>query len=117
MSADPFEDPEARAWAQRVVDELIPMISDSALTVSIVPTDAGVDDVKFAVELGLSIMLDKPIVLAVAPGRRIPHRLAMLATAIVEVDGDDPAGTQRRLGDAIRTILDQTPDREIGDRE
>lgn len=105
MPSDLFDDPETRAWAQRAVDELIPMISDSALTVSLVPDQAGVDDIKFALELGLSIMLDKPIIVAVVPGRRIPDHLARVADTIIDYDPADPAGTGARLGKAIANIL------------
>jgi hypothetical protein len=105
MMPDIFDDPETRAWAQRAVDELLPMIADSALNVSIVPDEAGVDDIKFALELGLSIMLDKPIILAVAPGRHVPAHLARVADSIVEYDLTDQASTGKRLGAAIAHIL------------
>ncbi len=105
MSGDWLEDPEARAWAQRVVDELVPKLTDSALSLSILPEEAGLDDVKFAVELGLSIMLDKPIIIAVVPGRRVPAKLARVADEIVEYDDTDTAGTAQRLGAAIARVL------------
>ncbi len=106
MPGDVWDDPDVRAWAQRVVDELLPMLEDSALTISVVPDQAGVDDIKFAVELGLSIMLDKPIILAVVPGRPVPAKLAKLADGIVEFDVDrDPAGTQRRIAAEVARIL------------
>lgn len=103
--SDPFEHPAARAWAQRVVDEVLPMIRDSAASVSIVPDLAGVTDIKFAVELGLSIMLDKPIILAVAPGRAIPERLARVADEIIELDTVDQQSTAKRLRAAIDRVV------------
>lgn len=68
---DIFADPEARAWAQRALDELVPRLRDSVGTVSLVPDVAGLDDIKFALELGLTIMLGKPLIVAVTPGRQV----------------------------------------------
>ncbi|MBO0743602.1 MAG: hypothetical protein J2P43_01190 [Candidatus Dormibacteraeota bacterium] len=99
-----LNDPDARSWGRSVLDELLPTLRDSACTVSIVPDSAGLGDVKFAVELGLSIMLDKPIILAVVPGRELPDRLVRVADEIVEFDGDDPE-TMRRLHDAIGRVI------------
>lgn len=80
---DPYEDPQFRRWARRVSDELEPMINSSSFVMSLVP-DVGKVDVKFAVELGLSIMLDKPIVVVVTPGVRVPDKLVQIADMIFE---------------------------------
>jgi hypothetical protein len=69
------------------------MIEGSAVGVSIVPTDPDGVDVKFAVELGLMIMMDKPICLVVQPGTEIPAHLKRVADEIVMI-GDG-------MGDAI----------------
>lgn len=103
-ATDPFDSPEARAWAQRVLTELVPMIDGSAISVSIVPQ--GESDIKFAVELGLSIMLDKPIILAVPPGRTVPEHLVRVADEIVELDATSPLAAMR-MQDAINRVLDR----------
>lgn len=103
-ATDPFGSPEARAWSQRVLTELVPMIDGSAISVSIVPK--GESDIKFAVELGLSIMLDKPIILAVAPGRAVPEHLVRVADEIVELDTTSPLAAMR-MQDAINRVLDR----------
>lgn len=105
MTTDPFDTPVARAWAQRVLAELVPMIDASAVSVSIVPNDGA--DVKFAVELGISLMLDKPIVLAVVPGRKVPEHLARVADEIIELDIKSP-DTSRLVQEAVRRVLDRT---------
>lgn len=84
MSGDWFDNPDMKVWAKRVRAELVPMIQSSTATVSIVPT--GDTDVKFAVELGLSIMLGKPIILLVMSGVQVPDKLVGIADEIVEVD-------------------------------
>lgn len=98
--SDWAETPEARAWLRRADAELVPMIQDSAATVSIVPS--GETDIKFAVELGLSIMLDKPIILAVMPGAKIPDHLSRVADKLLEFDPADPS-----LSPRIKAALDE----------
>lgn len=99
------DDPEFKAWAKRVRTELVPMIEDTQMTVSICPTSDKVD-VKFAVELGLSIMLDKPIVVAVPPGVAVPERLVRVADEIVELTAMDDE-TRGRIGEAIKRVGDR----------
>jgi hypothetical protein len=86
---DPFHGPEWDAYCTHVREELIPMITDSAVTVSLVPSN-GKPDVKFAVELGFMIMLDKPIIAVVPPGTKVPLKLVKVADEIVEGDISDP---------------------------
>jgi nucleoside 2-deoxyribosyltransferase len=98
MSGDDWlDDPDARAWARRVRKELVPMIRDSTVTISLVPT--GDADVKFAVELGMAIMLGKPIILVVAPGTQVPDKLVLVADEIVE------RGDEHHLRDAIERVI------------
>lgn len=101
---DPFDTPATQAWARRVLDELVPQLTDSAAIVSVVPS--GPADVKFAVELGLSIMLDKPIILAITAGQKVPEHLVRVADEIVEIDRGSGANQ-------IRAALD----RVLGGRE
>lgn len=91
-----------REWAAYIRDEVAPKIAESAATVSLVPDES---DVKFAVELGLSIMMDKPIVAVVVPGRAIPAKLAGVADRIIEYDDSDPAGTAQRLQAVVSELL------------
>ena len=79
-------DPVFQSWAGRIRRELIPKMEDASLTVQLVPRKG--HDVKFAVELGLSIMMEKPIIAVVSPGMHIPRGLAAVADEIVEVDWD-----------------------------
>jgi|SRR5215831_1957541 len=72
MATDWTDDPEWKEWKEHVKNELIPMIDGSAFTMTLVPGKDGAD-VKFAVELGLSIMLNKPIVLACRRGMTSPE--------------------------------------------
>lgn len=78
------DDREYKDWEHSVRTELIPKLEASSMTVSLVPT--GETDIKFAVELGLSIMLDKPIIAVVQPGAKVPERLVRVADDIIEAD-------------------------------
>jgi hypothetical protein len=100
---DVFDDPEVRAWAQQVRDELVPMLRDSAATVSIVP--AGKTDVKFAVELGFSIMLGKPIILAITPSMQVPDKLLAIADAVVEIGEHPTPDDARRIQAAVERVV------------
>jgi nucleoside 2-deoxyribosyltransferase len=103
---DPFDSKEFRRYAERVRRELIPMIKESAVTLSLVPPDGEVD-VKFAVELGFMIMLDKPIIAVVSSGRKVPLKLVKVADEIVEGDVGDPGFEERFKAaiDRVRTRL------------
>ena len=70
-------------WMRRTRDKLPQMINDSAVVMSLVPAD-GKTDVKFAVELGFAIMLDKPIIAVVQPGSKVSEHMIRVADEIVE---------------------------------
>lgn len=98
--------PEDReAWDEFVDnfrrDALLKM-ENSAFVASLVP---GEFDVKFAVELGAAIMLDKPIVAIAMPGARIPDTLRRIAAEVIETDVDTEEG-RREIGDALARVGD-----------
>jgi len=91
------EDEFGPGWAEykkRVREELIPKIEGSSLFVSLVPSADKVD-IKFAVELGLAIMYDKPLIACVAPGVKISEKLSRVVDRFVELDLNDPTGRER----------------------
>jgi hypothetical protein len=99
---DPFTGEGWEAYAKSVREDLIPKIDSSAITVSLAPDGQG--DVKYAVELGFSIMMDKPILVVISPGQQIPPKLRVVADAIVEADITTTTG-QRDLQRAIESML------------
>ncbi len=92
-------------FAKRVHEELIPKIEGSNIFVSITPMSKEQVDVKFAVELGLAIMLDKPIIGVIRPGTKIPEKLSRVVDRFVELDLNDPTGRQR-LMESIQDMLE-----------
>lgn len=91
MTRDPWNDADAQQWLAHVRKTLIPMIDDSELTISLAPR--GETDIKFAVELGLSIMFNKPILAVIGVGQKIPPKLAQVADMVVEIDLADPTAS------------------------
>lgn len=105
MSEDPWNHPDAKAYVTHVRTHLVPKLMDTDMTISIVPTNPEDVDVKFAVELGLSVMLDKPIILAVHPGTVLPEKLVQVANRIVIGDLHDQS-TKDELMSAIQEVGD-----------
>jgi nucleoside 2-deoxyribosyltransferase len=101
-SEDWAEDPRFQEYAMHVRTELIPMIEDSAVAMSLVPVD-NKPDVKFAVELGYMIMLDKPIIAIVGTGSKPPAKLVAVCDELVEGEINDP-DFQERLKSAIDRV-------------
>ena len=92
------------AWEEHVKEVLIPMLEGTAVSITLVPQGTG--SIRFAVELGLSIMLDKPIIALVRPGSRIPDALARAADEIVEVDlTNDLDGAERSISAAFTRVM------------
>lgn len=94
------------------------MLKDSVVSLSIVPT--GEVDIKYALELGMSIMLDKPIIALIAPGAVIPMKLQLVADHIIEVDLTDEASRNRlslTLAKIISDIAAQERSEQVMQRE
>lgn len=73
-------------------------LDESAFVASLLPR--GDFDVKFAVETGAAIMLDKPILLIAQPDAHVPRKLLAVADEVVYVDIDTEVG-RREVADAI----------------
>lgn len=87
--ASPDERERFDEWVAHVRREAVQKMEESAFVASLVPGEV---DVKFAVELGISIMLDKPILAICMPGRPIPPKLRLVADVVVEADVDTEEG-------------------------
>jgi hypothetical protein len=100
--------PEQRAtweeWVENVRRAAVEQIAGSAAFVTIAPRPENVD-VKYAVELGLAIMYEKPIIVLAGPGRPVPEKLRLLADRIVYEDIDTEEG-RRNFADAIAEFVE-----------
>jgi len=93
LTDNPFETAAWNQYEDRVRKDLIPKLRASAISMVLNP---GSDpDVKVAVELGMSILLDKPIIIIAEPGQRISPAFKRVADTVIRVRLDDPdAGNQ-----------------------
>jgi len=101
---DAFDKIAELKFERHVRETLVPKIRDSHVFVSIVPT--GKTDVKFAVELGLGIMYNKPIIGVVQTGAEIPEKLSRVVDRFVEMDlNGSNSDLSERLGNAITELM------------
>lgn len=103
--------PEERAsWDSFVTHtraEAAQKIDSSAFVLQLVP-DAKDVDIKFAVELGLAIMLDKPIVAIAMPGIPVPPGLRRVVHHVIEMDEDlDTDAGRQEMSDKLKPIADR----------
>lgn len=99
MTTDPWSDPRVRKWKHHIEREVVPMIENCDTVISIAPPDGKVD-VKFAVELGMAIMLGKPIIVVQRPGILVPPKLAKIADRVVNADLTTAEGA-KAIGDLM----------------
>jgi hypothetical protein len=93
------DDEQWERFVDHVRKDALVKMTDSHAVVSICPP--GEPDIKYAVELGLAIMLDKPLVVVVHPGRDIPEHLFRVADEVVFADLDLEEDRER-LAAALR---------------
>lgn len=98
------KDPNAKLWVQHVLEDMKPKMESSALVCQIVPDD-DVADAKFWVELGASIMMDKPIVAVAFEGRSVPKKLRMIADEIVILPEGMNPDSAVELQEAFERVL------------
>lgn len=85
-SKNPFDSDGFRRWADDMRNRLIPNMRDSASVLMIAPRMEGRFDIEFALQIGASILLEKPLILLVHHGRTIPPKLRAIADRIIETD-------------------------------
>jgi hypothetical protein len=110
MTTDaPWNDPDVRDWMEDARVNLIPLIADANSVASLVPST--LNDVKFALELGLSLMMDKPIIAVVLDDRPVPAKLLLVADEVVRLT---KAEMQTKVGrDRVYAAIDRlAPDEE-----
>lgn len=100
-ATDPYSHPGFRRFARKAREELLPKIDASAMVMSFIMD--GDPDVKWAIEMGFSIMLDKPIIAVITPGRKVPSKLAAVVDAWVEWS-DDKDEMAKRIREAMVSI-------------
>ena len=101
----PPRTPPEDAFFEAARREVFPKLRDSALYVGITPEEP---DPKYCLELGMAIMLDKPIVLLLPAGRtlaRDSHLWRVADEVLEDIDFSDPAIDRDRVVDTIGRVL------------
>lgn len=83
---DPWQHPEMVEYVKHAREELLPKMADSAISITLMPTEDVKTDIKFATELGCAILMDKPIIVVAVPGAEVPEQLRKVAHAVVQGD-------------------------------
>lgn len=87
---------------KHAVEELYPKMEDSAMCLSIWSDKP---DPKICMEIGAAVCFNKPIIVCVFRGEKVPSSISRIASAIVEVDMDDMERSKKRLTRAIQNVL------------
>jgi hypothetical protein len=79
------EEPEVAEWFDHVLRDMVPMLEQSAVALSLVPESGEYThgDAKFWVELGASLMMDKPLLVVAFDDRELPAKLLAVADEVV----------------------------------
>lgn len=95
-------------FQKAVMTGLVPRMAESTFAVAVCPQDEdNYVDAKFCTELGVMIMLDKPILAVCAPGGKIPPKLELVADKIVHADIGTDEG-QALLREAMNDLIAET---------
>lgn len=102
-------------FAKAATEGLLPKMQNSAIIATLI---TGSIDVEFALQIGYSILLDKPILAIKLPGAEVPPKLALVADKIVEMDMSTPEG-QAAFNVALGEFLDEQglPREEVPDED
>lgn len=92
---------EWQAIVRHAREDTIKQMDASAFVMTLVPEEP---DIKFMLELGMAIMLDKPIIALATPQSKVPDRLRMIADQVIEVDFDTDKGREE-VAQAIHKIV------------
>jgi nucleoside 2-deoxyribosyltransferase len=86
----------AETWEDRARRDLEPKVASSAYVISLAPEKI---DPKVALEMGYALLLDKPIVAVVPPGRSISRNLGRVAERVIRLSAplSTEAGTQELM--------------------
>lgn len=97
-----MDDPEVQAFLERAKAELEPMITNSAVCMSV--WSGGEIDPQMAIETGYIILMGKPLIVLKQARENVPAGLARAADAIVEYDNLANPKVQERVMAEYRRV-------------
>jgi|SRR5580698_6346859 hypothetical protein len=101
MLDDIYDDPELQAYLRHAETEMIPKMKESAFAITI---GSDTPDIKLCLEIGAAVLLDKPLIVVMPKGKRVPVNLRRVASAIIEGDPGEP-DIQEKLQKAMTAII------------
>jgi hypothetical protein len=104
------DDPTFKRWVHQVLDDMKPKMEESAFVAQLIPDDEG--EVKFWVELGACIMMNKPIVAIAFADREIPEKLRIIADEIVVIPEGVSVESSEELKAAFKRMADRLEEEE-----
>lgn len=103
-----MDDPTVVRWAKHVINDMAPGMEGSAVVMSLVPGgEHSLGDVKFWVELGAAIMMDKPIIAVCFSDRECPERLRRVADEVVVLEEGVTPEASEQMAEAIRRVVER----------
>lgn len=75
-------------WVRHVRETTVKAMADSAYVAQLAPPSDAEPDIKFAVEIGPSILFDEPVIAIVPHDRTMPPKLRKVADAVIELEHD-----------------------------
>lgn len=93
---DALNEDERQQWARFVAyqrEHTVRQMADSAFVMSLVTE--GEIDIEFALQTGMAVLMNKPIMAVVFPGATIPRKLRLVADVVVEADLDTEEGRKK----------------------
>jgi hypothetical protein len=89
---------------REIVRGSLPGIKQSNAFLSLLSPDYEKDPVP-VLQLGLAVLLDKPICILAIRGQKVPQSLRKLAFAVEEVEGDDVEAATKRLMEKYKEVM------------
>lgn len=104
------DDKKVDDWINRVAESSGPRIRESKVFMSIV-TEQALKDInpQMALELGLALLMDKPLVLVTDNEAKVPKSLARMAGLIQRIDMEDE-NSKAKGARALQEFIAQLPD-------
>jgi hypothetical protein len=84
-------DPEWRAYITHARVELVPKMAASEMNIALLPDDPAKVDLKLAIEVGLGILLGKPLIICCPLNTVLNDKVLAVADFVVAGDPGDPA--------------------------
>lgn len=104
MPDDLYDDPQIKAMLQDFRRRVMPNIKDSHFALTLLA--GGIPDVKQCLEVGASVLMDKPILVLCINKAQCPRHLLKIASEVVEVEDIRSPEGSKKVQEAIRRVAE-----------